>query len=88
VTGVRLAAVREKMQGMIPPCRRLPIRNASGVLYVIHDSTLTAYAESVGQTTTALDKMIGDLLSVPNFKKPVEAIGLVPRKPPLPMPAS
>jgi transposase len=36
-----------------------------GVLYVIHDSTLTAYAESVDQTTTTLDKAIGDLLSVP-----------------------
>ena len=69
------------MQGMVPPSTQLPIRNSSGaVSYVIHDSMLTAYAESVSQTTTTLDKTIGDLLSVPSFKELVEAIGFVPEK--------
>ncbi len=48
--------------------------------YLIHDSALTAYAESVGQTTTALDKTIGDPLSVHNYRELVEAIGFVPEK--------
>jgi hypothetical protein len=81
VEDVRLQAVRGKMQTLDPPARRLPIRNASGaVLYVIHDSTLTAYAESVSQTTATLDKTIGDLLNVPYFRELVEAIGFVPEK--------
>jgi hypothetical protein len=49
------------MRKLAPPSRRLPIRNAAGaVLYVIHDSTLTAYAESQGQTTATLNKTLGD----------------------------
>jgi hypothetical protein len=78
---VPLSAVREKMQALEPPARRLPIRDASGaVVYVIHDSTLTAFAESAGQTTTTLDKTIGDLLGVPSFRELVEAIGFVAEK--------
>jgi|SRR6266496_1031399 hypothetical protein len=81
VEDVALTAVREKMQALDPPSRRLPIRNAFGaILYVIHDSTLTAYADSVGQTTTTLDKTIGDLLSDPTFRELVEAIGFVAEK--------
>lgn len=75
---VPLAAARDKMRILSPPARRLPIRNASGaVLYVIHDSTLTAYAESQGQTTTTLDKTLGDLLDDPSFRELVEAVGFV-----------
>jgi hypothetical protein len=78
---VPLAAVREKMQAEDPPYRRLPIRDASGVVrYVIHDSTLTAYADSVGQPTTAINRTLGDLLSDPYYKALVEAIGFVPEK--------
>lgn len=81
VEDVPLSAVRDKMQQLSPPSRRLPIRNASGaVLYVIHDSTLTAYAESQGQSTATLDKSLGDLLGDPAFKELVEAIGFVPEK--------
>jgi hypothetical protein len=78
VTDVPLRAVREKMQTLVPPLRRMPIRDALGaVLYVLHDSTLTAYAESVGQTTATLDKTIGDLLSAATYRELVEAFGFV-----------
>jgi hypothetical protein len=78
VNEVPLRTVRDRMQALVPPSRRLPIRNASGaVLYVIHDSTLTAYADSVGQTTATLDKTIGDLLRVASYKELVEAIGFI-----------
>lgn len=81
VENVPLQAVRRKMQTLKPPVRRLPIRNASGaVLYVIHESTLTAYAESVSQTTDTLDKTIGDLLNDPYYRGLVEAIGFVGEK--------
>jgi hypothetical protein len=81
VEDVSLAAVRDKMRALVPPSRRLPIRDVSGaVLYVIHDSTLTAYAESQGQTTTTLDKRLGELLGEADFKKLVEAIGFVSEK--------
>jgi len=78
---VPLQTMLGSMQRLDPPARRLPIRNASGaVLYVIHDSTLTAYAESVHQTSATLDKTIGDLLNVPYFRELVEAIGFVDEK--------
>jgi hypothetical protein len=78
VEDVPLATVRQRMQGFVPPSRRLPIRNASGaVLYVIHDSTLTAYADSVGQPTVALNRTIGDMLNVAEYKQLIEAIGFV-----------
>lgn len=64
-----------------PPARRLPIGDASGaVLYVIHDSTLTAYAEWVHQTTETLDKTFGDLFERLVLKKLVEAVGSVGEK--------
>lgn len=81
VATVLLADVRAKMQGMSPPSRRLPIRNASGaVLYVIHDSTLTAYLESERQTSTTPDETIGGLLSKAESRELVEAIGFVAEK--------
>ena len=74
------------MQGMVPPSAQEPIRNSSGaVSYVIHDSVLIAYAESVSQTTTTLDKTIGDLMSVPSFKNLSRRSALFPRRQPLPM---
>jgi hypothetical protein len=80
VDGVKLADLRAKMAQINPPSRRIPIRTAAGsVLYVVHDSTLTAYAESAGQTTQTLDKTLGDLLASPEFKELIEAIGFVPR---------
>jgi hypothetical protein len=81
VADVPLAAVRDKMRELVPPFRRLPIRDAPGaVLCVIHDATLTAYAESQGQTTMTIDKTVGDLLSDPEFRNLVEAVGFVPEK--------
>lgn len=78
VQDVPLATVWQKMQAFSPPTRRLPIRNASGAaLYVIHDSTLTAYAVSVGQPASALDKTIGDMLDVAEYKQFIEALGFV-----------
>lgn len=81
VADVPLSQVRARMQTFAPPSRRLPIRNVSGAaLYVIHDSTLTAFAESVGQTTATLNRTLGDLLDVPQYKELVAAIGFVAEK--------
>jgi hypothetical protein len=78
VRDVRLPAVWQKMQAFSPPHRRLPIRDDSGaVLYVIHDSTLTAYAVSVAEPITGLDKTIGDMLDVAEYKQLIEAIAFV-----------
>jgi hypothetical protein len=46
-------------------------------LYVIHDSTLTAFAEKYHQTSATLDKTLGDLLADLEFKQLVEAVGYV-----------
>jgi hypothetical protein len=78
VDGVKLADLHDKMSAITPPSRRLPVRDPSGaVLYVIHDSTLTAYAEFVKQSTTTLDKTLGDLLDEDEYKRLVEAIAFV-----------
>src|SRR5438876_724908 len=47
------------------------------VICVVHDATLTAYAESVNQTTETLDKTMGDLLKDPGFNALVKAMGFV-----------
>jgi CBS domain-containing protein len=81
VEDVQLAAVRQRMQALVPPSRRLPIRNVSGaVLYVIHDSTLIAYADSVSQPPATLDKTIGNMLDDAQYKQLIEAIGFVDEK--------
>lgn len=78
---VPLSELRDKMRAMVPPSRRLPIRDASGAVpYVLHDSTLTAYAESQGASTTTLTQTLGDLLKDPDFKALVEAVGYVSEK--------
>ena len=75
---IPLADLHSRMSTISPPARRLPVRDASGVvLYVIHDSTLTAFAESVGQTTATLNKTLGDLLASAEYKELVSAIGFV-----------
>jgi hypothetical protein len=79
VEDVPLAALRDKMGELKPPSRRLPVRDAAGaVTCVIHDSTLTAYAESQQQTTETLDKTLGDLRSDPEYRALVDAIAFVP----------
>ncbi len=81
VAKVKLTAVHARMSGMSPPARRLPIRNPKGALLcVIHDSTLTAYAESQGQKTAELDKTLGDLLKDPTFGPLVKAMAFVSEK--------
>lgn len=113
---VPLSDLRTKMSEIQPPWRRLPIRDAAGaVLYVLHDSTLNAYAEhlrtdasgvpvatgvdpnvgggdpgagggdgdaggGVGDPGATIDKTLGDLLAVPEFKEFLEAIGFVSEK--------
>jgi hypothetical protein len=75
---VGLADLHARMGSIDPPSRRLPIRSPQGtVLYVLHDSTLTAYAESVGESTTNLTKTLGDLLAVPEYNDLVSAMGFV-----------
>src|SRR5436190_4861953 len=81
IEDVSLASVRDKMRALTPPSRRLPIRNALGaVMCVVHDATLTAYAESLNQTTETLDKTMGDLLKDPAFAALVKAMGFVSEK--------
>jgi hypothetical protein len=76
---IKLSEVYTKMRQLTPPARRLPIRDAAGaVLYVVHDSTLTAYAESVNERSDSLSKTLGDLLAVSEFNQLVSAIGYVP----------
>ncbi|MGA2010041.1 MAG: hypothetical protein ABSH51_05850 [Solirubrobacteraceae bacterium] len=79
VDTVELVDVYTEMRQLTPPLRRLPIRSATGtILCVIHDATLTAYAESLGVAAATIDKTIGDLLSVDEFKQLVNAIGFIP----------
>ena len=76
---VQLGDVRRKMREIDPPSRRLPIRTSTrAVLYVIHDSTLNAFAESKGMTTEQVESdTIGDMVADPEFKQLIEAIGFV-----------
>jgi len=81
VEDVKLSALHVRMADMKPPARRLPIRNPSGaVIYVIHDSTLAAYAEAQGKTSAELDKSIGDLVGDTKFRALVEAMAFVSEK--------
>jgi hypothetical protein len=78
---VTLAAVRETMGKMDPPGRRVPIRDANRVvLYVLHDSTLAAYAEELPAGEKVDDKTIGDLLDDPKYRQLIEANGFVSEK--------
>jgi hypothetical protein len=79
VDDVPLANLRNKMRELTPPSRRLPVRDAAGsVICVLHDSTLTAYAESQQQTTETLDRSLGDLRGDAEYRALVEAIAFVP----------
>ena len=64
-----------------PPSRRLPIRDSTrAVLYVIHDSTLSAFADKKQMTIEQIaDMTMGDLLNDPEYKEIVEANGFVSR---------
>jgi hypothetical protein len=78
---VKLSDLHAAMRAISPPSRRMPIRNASGaVLYVVHDSTLTAFAEKSGEATAKLTKTLGDMLADEEFKALISAIGFVPAK--------
>jgi hypothetical protein len=79
VDTVKLADIYTKMRQLSPPLRRLPVRSAAGaILCVVHDSTLTAYAEALGVAAATIDKTVGDLLGVDEFKQLVNAIGFIP----------
>src|SRR5262249_12824994 len=50
VAAVKISELRTQMSKDKPPSRRLPIRDAKrAVLYVIHDSTLNAFADAKKQ---------------------------------------
>jgi hypothetical protein len=79
---VKLTTVRAKMKEIDPPSRRVPIRDtARAVLCVIHDSTLTAYADS--QEGLSIDNLgetkLGDLLADKTFEPLIKANGFVAR---------
>jgi hypothetical protein len=78
---VKLSAVRAQMTKIDPPSRRLPIRDpARAVLYVIHDSTLSAFADKQKKTIEQVaDMTIGDLLNDPEYREIIEANGYVSR---------
>jgi hypothetical protein len=64
--------------------QRIPILDASqAVQYVIHESTIRGFADSVkkdpSDTTSpqAFTQTMGDLLGVDEYKRAVEAIGIV-----------
>jgi hypothetical protein len=76
-----LEDLHARMHELQPPSRRLPIRNDGGaVLYVLHDSTLTAFAEEHEPEPGQLTKTFGDLLGQPKYKQLVDAIGFVSGK--------
>lgn len=57
---------------------RIPILGPSGdALYVVHDSTLTEFAVSVGTDTSVLTQTMADLLQNPDHKIAVEALGFI-----------
>jgi hypothetical protein len=78
---VKLSAVRERMANIDPPSRRLPIRDPGrSVRYVIHDSTLSAFADKQNKTIDQIaDMTINDLLKDPEYKAILEANGFVAR---------
>ncbi len=78
---VKLSDVRARMAKIDPPSRRLPIRDpARAVLYVIHDSTLSAFADKQHETIDQIaDMTIGDLLNDPEYREILEANGFVSR---------
>jgi len=57
---------------------RLPILDdADAVLYVVHRSTITAFADAVAKDPGTLTETMADLLGRADLKKAVEAIGFV-----------
>jgi hypothetical protein len=75
---VKLSDLNARMQSS--KRRRIPILSDSGaVLYVVHDSTLASFADSVNKhpNDPTFTEKIADLLKDDQFKKPVEAIGFV-----------
>jgi hypothetical protein len=78
---VKLADVRTKMKEQKPPSRRVPIRNAArAVLAVIHDSTLTSYADSqqdVSIDTFSDQHTVKTLLDNDEFGPLIKANGFV-----------
>jgi hypothetical protein len=76
VADVKISELRKQMSKKDPPSRRLPIRDARRVvLYVIHDSTLNAFADEKKQPID--DLTLGALLGDATFKQLIEAIGFV-----------
>jgi hypothetical protein len=76
---VKVSVLRAKMQEIAPPSRRLPIRDASrAVIYVIHDSTLSAFADKQGKTIDDIaDMTVANLLADDEYKKIIEANGFI-----------
>jgi len=79
---IKLSDVRAQMTKISPPSRRLPIRDpARAVLYVIHDSTLSAFADKQQKTIDQIANLtVGDLLSDAEYKGILEANGFVSRE--------
>lgn len=58
--------------------QRLPILDASGsALYVVHLSSIAAFADSVDADPAHLTQALADLLTHADFKTAIEAIGVV-----------
>lgn len=75
---IKLGELLSRMQAA--GVHRIPIVDASGaVRYVMHDSTISAFASKSGQNPADLSftQTLGDVLQDPEFRTPVQAIGFV-----------
>jgi hypothetical protein len=78
---IALSSLLSQMRAISPPSRRLPVLTLDGaVLYVLHDSTLTAFAELVKEPDSTLTGTLGELLDNAQYKEYVSAIGFVSLK--------
>lgn len=78
-SAVKLSDLYDQMQSL--KRHRTPILNESGaVLYVVHDSTIASFADSMNKDPSDPNKFtetMADLLQNDEFKKAIEAIGFV-----------
>jgi hypothetical protein len=79
ISDVKISDLRAQMSKDDPPSRRLPIRDPKrAVLFVIHDSTLNAFADAKKLNSDEMEGMtLGALLGDAKFKQLIEAIGFV-----------
>jgi hypothetical protein len=69
----------DALTGLMTAGQRVPIFNANGgVVYVVHKSSIDAFAGTLAEGDTTAGKTMADLRLVPRLKAAVEAIATVP----------